>query len=324
MKYINVAFLLFVLINAILAQNSNDNLISVDTSYNINSEEIKVKKVFPFAERVVAQQVKEVKEFKDIVYRTYGTRNLHLNLFVPEGRNKTYPAVIFIHGGGWHSGNKSLQYPLAQKISTFGYVTAAVEYRLSGEEKFPAAIIDIKSAIKWLKLNAEKYSVDTSKIVVSGSSAGGQIASLTGMTNGDPEFEDNYLSDKVTSNVAAILNIDGLVDFTGPESKEFDTDPEKPRSAHIWLGNSFKNNPEIWRYASPLYHFNKNCVPVLFINSSNPRYHSGRDALIRLFDENHIYYEMHTIGNTPHTFWLFHPWFEKTTEYIRGFLNTLF
>lgn len=324
MNFVRTISFLFILFNIAVAQNKLPSSIPVDTSFNINSAEKNVKKKYPFANRVILEKTKKVIHLENLVYRDYNDRTMHLDLFIPNENTEKIPAVIFVHGGGWHSGNKSLQFPLAQKISSFGYVTAAVEYRLSGEKEFPAAIIDVKSAIKWLKINCEKYNIDTTKMVVAGCSAGGQIASLTGMTNGDRKFEDDYLSDKVSSNVNAILNIDGLVDFTGPESKEYDKDPKKPKSAHIWLGSSYKDDPDIWKYASPIYHFNENCVPFLFINSSNPHYHSGRDALIKKLDRHKIYYEIHVIGNTPHPFWLFHPWFEKTVFYIKGFLTTIF
>ena len=63
---------------------------------------------------------------------------------------------------------------------------------------------------------------------------------------------------------------------------------------------------------------------MLFINSALPRFHAGRDDLIRLLDRQGIYSEVHTFPDTPHPFWLFHPWFEPTAEYTIAFLDKVF
>jgi len=67
----------------------------------------------------------------------------------------------------------------------------------------------------------------------------------------------------------------------------------------------------------------KDTPPVLFINSALPRFHAGRDSVISILNKHHIYSEVHTIPNTPHPFWLFHPWFEPTVKYMVDFLDTI-
>ena len=80
----------------------------------------------------------------------YGKRDLHADLFRPEKAGK-YPALILIHGGGWRAGDKSMEVPMAQMIASKGFVAVAVEYQLSLEAKYPAAVHNIKAAIRWVR-----------------------------------------------------------------------------------------------------------------------------------------------------------------------------
>ncbi|HSP40225.1 MAG TPA: hypothetical protein VLN46_02255, partial [Gillisia sp.] len=91
-----------------------------------------------------------------------------------------------------------------------------------------------------------------------------------------------------------------------------------------WLGGLKDVNPDNWREASPLEYAGENTPPIIFINSAQPRFHAGRDDMIKILDANGIYSEIHTIPNTPHSFWLVHPWFETTVTYTVDFLNKVF
>ncbi|PKL81433.1 MAG: pectin esterase, partial [Ignavibacteriae bacterium HGW-Ignavibacteriae-3] len=126
------------------------------------------------------------------------------------------------------------------------------------------------------------------------------------------------------SEVQAVINIDGILDFTDPAESGKDNDPDKPSDGKLWLGYSFKEKPEIWIEASPLNYVNDKTPPFAFINSSVERFHAGRDEFVEKLNNFNTYSETHTIPNTPHTFWLFHPWFEKTLQYILSFLEKAF
>lgn len=257
---IKTVFIIF-LYSLTAAQITNlQNIIPVDTSFTVYSAYEKVIKEFPFAKIVKSDLNAEVNSFYNLVYADYGKRKLHLDLFVPKD-NQLNPAVILVHGGGWHSGNKSHQIPMSVELAKNGFVTAAVEYRFSAEAIYPAAVKDLKTSVKWLKANAEKYKIDTSKIAILGCSAGAQLASLVGFSNGEIKYELENIYENISSDVHAVVNIDGLLDFTSSESKEFDTDPAKPRSAHLWFGASFEKNPELWKEGSAFYHVDQNDVP---------------------------------------------------------------
>ena len=304
------------------AQNSSTLNSHKDTSYNFYTASAKMHKKFPNAELVLPHLPKNVKEVKNIVYAETGQRKLHLDLFYPaDSDKKDFPGVVLIHGGGWRSGNKQLVIPMAEKLTADGYVTIAVEYRLSTEALYPAAVYDIKAAIRWMRANASEYQINSKEIAVYGCSAGGHLAALIGTTNGDKKFEGDEGNNDYSSSVQTIIDVDGVLDFFGKGSEEVYKKSGKPSAAHLWFGVSAKEDPELWKEAGPVNHTDKNTPPVLFINSGQPRFHAGRDEMIKKMNFFNIYCEVHTLEGTIHTFWLFNPWFEKTFDYTLKFLK---
>lgn len=301
------------------------NGIPMDTSYTLYSADKKMLKKFPEAKLVTRQHPAAVKEESNLVYARIGKRELHLNVFYYEkaGR-KEHPAILMIHGGGWASGDTSLIIPMAEKLAAKGFVTVTPEYRLSPEALYPAAVFDLKAAVRWIRANAGKYHIDKNKIAAYGCSAGGQLAALLGTTNGDKKFEGGEGNANYSSSVQAIVDVDGVVDFFGKGSEEVKNNPAKPSAAHRWFGASAKDNPQVWKDAGAYNHTNGKTPPIAFINSAVPRFHAGRDEMIRLLKKYNIYYEVHTLPNTIHTFWLFQPWFDKTLDYTKKFLDKVF
>jgi pectinesterase len=207
--------------------------------------------------------------------------------------------------------------PLAQYIASKGYACFTVEYRLSLEAIFPAGILDVKSAIQFVKTNVDRYFVDTTKVVVLGCSAGGQMAALIGTTNHNKAFEDANNDMDQSSSVQAIIDIDGILAFKHPESEEGE-------SASLWLGGNSDENLETWINASALSHTDQNTPPILFISSKHDRFQAGRDDMIKILDQYNIYNQVENFPNAPHSFWLFHPWFEDTVDYVKKFLDKTF
>ncbi|WP_418262157.1 alpha/beta hydrolase fold domain-containing protein [Flavobacterium faecale] len=287
----------------------------IDTSYTVKSTYAKLIRNYPDIKIPKKSTSKNVQEKFNIIYKNENARALHLDAFFNTTRNNN-PAILLIHGGGWRSGNKALMHILAQKIAKEGYSCFAIEYRLSLEAKYPEGIYDIKNAIQFVKENASKYHVDANKIVVLGCSAGGQMAALVGTTNNNATFEKKSIS-KQNTNVAAIVNIDGILAFKHPESQEGEM-------AAFWLGGTYEENPQNWENASALSHVSQNTPPMLFINSSFKRFHAGRDDVIKVLNQFNIYSEVHSLPNSPHSFWLFEPWLEQTVTHTTRFLNKIF
>lgn len=138
--------------------------ISRDTSYTSYSAAVKIYRKYPNVKLVEPQLPKGVVEKKNIVYTAYGTRKLHLDVFIPEGGpGATYPGVLVIHGGGWVSGNRSMLVPMAEQLASHGFVTVTVEYRLAPEALFPAGVYDLKATIRWMRADGPRYRIDTSR-----------------------------------------------------------------------------------------------------------------------------------------------------------------
>src|SRR5690606_5567589 len=152
-----------------------------DTSYTVYSVYKKLHKRYPYIEIVRPELPKDVAHDKDIVYRTIGNRKLHLDVFRPQ-QKVAQPAILLIHGGGWRTGDKSLMFPLAGRLAAKGYTVVVPEYRRSIEAVYPAAVHDLKTAIRWMREKSSEYLIDTTQLAVMGCSAGGQLAALLGTT----------------------------------------------------------------------------------------------------------------------------------------------
>lgn len=288
-----------------------------DTSFNLTSAYEKYKKYLPNIKPVYSQSVDGVVEDKGNNYKDLGYRELQMDVFYPEKMGKNVkPGVLFVHGGGWRSGNKSLQEPMAKALAAKGYVTAVMDYRLSLEAPYPAGVYDVKDAIKWLKSKAEQYGLDTNRVAISGGSAGGQLAALVGFTNGRNEYESNEVHFGTSSDVQAVIDMDGVLAFHHPESSEGEV-------AAQWLGGSYEEIPEVWDAASALHQVGENAVPIMYLNSQYPRFHAGQDDMIRKLNALKIYSEVHAFPDTPHPFWLFEPWFTETVILVDKFLQRI-
>jgi len=295
-----------------------------DTSYNTNAAYRSVIKSYPDARIAAEHHFSSVKEKRDIPYCEPGDRKLLLDAFYPSKKSKKKrTAIVIIHGGGWRSGNRTQHYPLAQYLADLGYVCFTPEYRLSTEALYPAAIYDVKAAIRWVRKNAKKYNIDTAKIAVLGFSAGGELAAFMGATNGNPSFEGTADNLNYSSKVNAVVDIDGTLSFVHPESGEGD-DSKRTSAGTYWFGYSKKENVELWTQASPLTHAGKHNPPTLFINSSVDRMHAGREDYIKILNSFNIYTEVHRFENSPHHFCLMDPWFEPTIKYTDDFLKKVF
>ena len=138
----------------------------------------------------------EVVGFPDLTYASLaGYRPLVLDLYRPAKPGQPLPLVVYLHGGGWQSGHTRHSgafedWPgVLASIAARGYVVASVEYRLSGEAPFPAAVQDVKAAIRWLRTRAAEFDIDKARAVVWGGSAGGQLAALVGASCGASALE---------------------------------------------------------------------------------------------------------------------------------------
>jgi beta-xylosidase/acetyl esterase/lipase len=278
--------------------------------YNAETTYRKLIKAYPDIRIASSTAPAPVRVRKDIVYAQRGASALALDLYLPAKGEKPAPLVVLVHGGGWRSGDRTEMAPLAARLAARGYAVATVSYRLSGEARYPAAIEDVKASLRWLHANAASHGVDPAQVAIAGGSAGGQIAALVGMTG---------------SGVKAVINIDGLSDFTSEEALQHEDDPLKgPSAAGAWFGGRYAERQAMWREASPISHASNASPPVLFIVSGVPRFSVGREAMTARLQSLGVVAETVALPGTPHSFWLFDPWVTPTVDAMTGFLGRVF
>jgi len=225
-----------------------------------------------------------VRGFPDIAYQTLtGYRPMKLDLFLPPARFTSAgprPWVMYIHGGGWVGGGprRSAAYQdwpkVLASLAARGYVVTTVSYRFANEAPFPAAIQDVKAAIRWLKANAAKYNLDPDRGMTWGQSAGGHLAALAAVTCGvtalsPPASGANAQDDCVRGAVAWF----GIYDFStqspnGPDGK--------PGPQGTFLGcTTGACTDEQFKRASPVYYVDAKDPPVFLM-------HGDKDVTVPL------------------------------------------
>lgn len=291
--------------------------------YNAETTLAKLAPKYPFITIAGKEAPGQVKVIRNLTYIEREGRALQLDLYLPSrGEQAKVPVVVLVHGGGWASGSRDNQAPLAIRLAGRGYAAATVTYRLSGEAKYPAAIHDVKAAVRYVRMHAARHGIDPDRIAVAGASAGGQIASLTGVTNGVDRFDPQ--GGAVSSAVQAIINIDGLSDFTTPEALKNENDPSRVTPAGFWLGGRYADRTAVWREASPITHAGKDTPPILFIGSGQARFAAGREEMIARLKPHGVATRVVMFPETPHSFWLFDPWLDPTVSAIADFLDERF
>lgn len=260
----------------------------------------KFKKKYPFLTPIDRPVPQNIGIDKDVEYKNINGISLKADVYYPKDQSKKYPGIAMVHGGGWISGSKENEKYMAMELASKGYVVIAIGYRLADVAKYPAGVEDIETGIQWLKKNHKKYSFNKRKMAVVGESAGAQIATLVGV--------------KSRNKIQAIVNVDGIVSFIHPEAEE-------STYAAYWLDGDRDANLKNWTAASPLEYVDKKTPPTLFINSSQPRFHAGRDDMMDKLKQYNILTEFHEIKDSPHSFWSAEPWFTETLNLTVEFLN---
>jgi acetyl esterase/lipase len=208
--------------------------------------------------------------FADVAYANVSPAQ-KLDLFLPEGTGP-FPLLLNIHGGGFMLGDKAmLDAPVARAFLAAGFAVASVNYRLSGEARFPAAVQDVKAAVRHLRARATDYKLD-GRIIAFGQSAGGNLASLLGTSGGEPLFEDATLgSPTASSGVQAVIDWFGPTDFAQmdaqakaqgcPASAQTHGTADSPESRY--LGAPLATVPELVRQANPITYVTADDPPFL-------------------------------------------------------------
>jgi len=222
------------------------------------------------------------KTISDVVYGKVGTRELHLDIVIPnDATDKPHPCVVWIHGGGWSKGSHKQN--RAAWLAGKGYVVASVEYRLTGEAVFPAQITDCKAAIRYLRAHAKDYGIDPKRIGAWGSSAGGHLVALLGTTGGVKELEGN------AGNPAQSSAVQAVCDFFGPTNLTIDMRADPPAAVAALLGGSPKDKPELAKLASPVKFVDPKDPPFLIV-------HGEQDKVVPISQSEQLYEALKKAG----------------------------
>ena len=204
----------------------------------------------------------------DIVYSTANNYEAKLDLYLPRATTPT-PVVVYLHGGGWVGGSKEASQLVFLPYLKLGWAVANVEYRLARNSLAPAAVEDCRSALRWVYRHAGEYSFDTTKIVVTGNSAGGHLSLTTGMLRTSDGFDrpPEWLTVVPDVPVAGIINWYGITDVADLLKGE-----HRQTYAEHWLGTQ-ANREEIARQVSPLSYVRPGLPPIVTI-------HGDQDQLV--------------------------------------------
>ncbi|HMF59602.1 MAG TPA: alpha/beta hydrolase [Vicinamibacterales bacterium] len=203
-------------------------------------------------------------EHRDVVYAAVDGRNLGLDLYIPAGALRP-PLVVWVHGGAWRSGTKAQVPPLFVQN---GFATASLDFRQSTDARFPANVHDIKAAIRFLRAKAQEYGYRTDRIAIAGSSSGGHLAALVGVSNGVKALEGTvgaYLNER--SDVQAIVVYYGASNLMTilAQSTPFGVNMRRP-ALELLLGGLPENVPSLAQMASPVVHVGAGDPPLLLLH----------------------------------------------------------
>ncbi|MFL2528065.1 MAG: alpha/beta hydrolase fold domain-containing protein [Candidatus Azotimanducaceae bacterium] len=230
----------------------------------------------------------KAKVSKNIVVGKAGKRNLEADLYLPQKHSEKRPALVIIHGGGWHKGSTNGVKGFGLLLSRSGFVCLCPSYRLSPEAPWPAQLEDIKCSIRYLRKNCERLGIDPNRIGAVGDSAGGHLALMTAL---ETRFEGKGGYAKMSSSIKAVASL------YGPTRIQYSAD-----GGNLLMGP--KATEQDYRSASPLTYCLKEFPPCLLI-------HGSQDTAVPLsesmkfyekLESHHRKVELHVFSDESHAF----------------------
>lgn len=193
---------------------------------------------------------------RGVVYRNVNGRSLVLDVYRPRAAGP-HPAIMLIHGGSWDSGDRRDLGPAARELAERGFVAFAIEYRLSGEARFPAAVEDARAAIRWIGRHAPRFGADPARLGVFGPSAGGYLALMTAAL--EPRI------------VRACVAWSAPTDFVRGLTEGDAVPRGSLEKVEKFLGARFAANPRRYAVASPATHVTPAMAPLLLVHGDRDR-----------------------------------------------------
>ena len=220
------------------------------------------------------------RKYLDLAYAS-GSATQKLDVYLPDEGDGPFPVIFHIHGGAFAVGDKAdIQVEPWLAGLQQGFAIASVNYRMSGEALFPAAVLDLKAAVRWLRANASTYKLDASRLAACGGSAGGHLSLMLGLTDNRPELEDLSMGHaEMSSQVQAVVDWFGPTDFLQMDAQLAaaglgpcdHNEPDSPESKY--LGTVITQIPDLVAQSNPLTYIHDGLPPMLV-------QHGDRDHLV--------------------------------------------
>lgn len=197
---------------------------------------------------------------RDVTYCTAGDVPLLMDVYEPQpASGGPVPVIVYVHGGGWTSGDKSAASMWAGLLTRRGYLVASINYRLAPDYKWPAQIEDAKCSVRYLRANAARYNLDPKRIGAMGDSAGGHLVSLMGLAGPEAGWDKSGGYSDRSSAVQAVVDMYGPTDFTSINVKE-----NRALIGQL-MGMPYDQAAEVLRKASPVTYVHAGAPPFLII-----------------------------------------------------------
>ena len=205
---------------------------------------------------------------RGVEYANPDNQHLQLNIARPKNADAKLPVILCIHGGGFRAGHRDSYNGLVLKLAQRGFVAVTASYRFAPKYQFPAAVYDVKAAVRWLRANAARYQIDPQRIGVTGDSAGGHLAQFLGVTGGILRFEGDEGNPEQYSSVTCVVNRYGPSDFTKSYGKSVDAAEVLP----LFLGGNLETARQAHILSSPLNWVTPSAAPTLILHGTEDKY----------------------------------------------------
>lgn len=269
-----------------IVQNENLN---VTQTQNTNEVQENVT-VTQLSERNGGNLVKQEKvdtsyitnKYLDVAYADI-SESQKMDIYLPENINEVdpVPVIVYVHGGGFKMGDKSsgILKSVLEGLNR-GYAVVSVNYRLSSEAVFPAAVEDVKAAIRYLRANASEYNLDVENFAIWGESAGGNLASMIGTTGDDRTYDNESLGNiEQSSAVKVVIDWFGPIQFTEMDNQMsalgltpklgLTSSSTSPESLYVGADISKEENKELAERANPTNYITENDAAFLIQHGTN-------------------------------------------------------
>lgn len=236
---------------------------------------------------------------RGVEFSNAADQHLQMNLARPKQAAGALPVILCIHGGGFRAGARESYDKLCVTLAGHGYVAATMTYRLAPAHPFPAAVIDCKAAVRWLRANAAKLAIDPKRIGVTGGSAGGHLVQFLGVTGDVKDFDVGENLDQSAA-VSCVVNYYGPSDLTKSYGKSVDAAEVLP----LFFGGALDTKLKEHVRGSPLYWVTPNAAPTLIVHGTDDKYVNYEQAgwMVEKLKAAQVEVELLTLPGAGHGF----------------------